>query len=126
MSMANSLERGCHSRPPASGACALPLTAHAIGRGKYFLKRPAGRSPGCSPGEARLASRRAWFSGSIRSFFRDQLGDGRRLAGVGIERKAVQGLHDLFEQTGRRDYCDRLWALVVLDRSLQRLFGPSA
>ena len=67
----------------------------------------------------------SWFSGSIRGFFRDQLGNGSRLAGIGIARDKVQALQDLFERTGRRDYCDRLWALVVLDRAVQRLLEPA-
>jgi asparagine synthase (glutamine-hydrolysing) len=133
MSMANSLE----ARVPlldhrlVEFACALPADLRMrSGVSKYLLKRALhGRIPSellTRPKQGFGVPLEAWFSGSIRGFFRDQLGDGRRLAGVGIERKAVQGLHDLFDQTGRRDYCDRLWALVVLDRSLQRLFGPSA
>ncbi len=58
-------------------------------------------------------------------FFREQLEDGRRLAEIGIPRAGVRTLQDRFEKTGRRDYCDRLWSLVVLDRSIQRLFGAS-
>jgi asparagine synthase (glutamine-hydrolysing) len=133
MSMANSLE----ARVPlldhclVEFACGLPVDLRLRdGVGKYLLKRTLrGRVP------PELLTRRkqgfgvpleSWFSGSIRSFFRDQLGDGSRLAGIGISRGAVHRLQELFEGTGRRDYCDRLWALVVLDRSLQRLFGPPA
>jgi asparagine synthase (glutamine-hydrolysing) len=133
MSMANSLE----ARVPlldhrlVEFACALPASLRMrSGVGKYLLKRALrGRIPAellTRPKQGFGVPLEAWFSGSIPGFFRDQLGDGGRLATIGIERKAVQELHDLFEQTGRRDYCERLWALVVLDRALQRLFGPSA
>lgn len=133
MSMANSLE----ARVPlldhrlVEFACGLPASLRLrSGVGKYLLKRTLhGRLPPellTRPKQGFGVPLEAWFSGSIRGFFRDQLGDGGRLAGIGIERKAIRDLHDLFERTGRRDYCERLWALVVLDRSLQRLFGPSA
>jgi asparagine synthase (glutamine-hydrolysing) len=99
------------------------------GTTKYLLKRTLrGHLPDS------LLSRRkqgfgvpleSWFSGSIRGFFREQLEDGRRLAEIGIPRAGVRTLQESFEQTGRRDYCDRLWSLVVLDRSIQRLFGAS-
>jgi asparagine synthase (glutamine-hydrolysing) len=97
--------------------------------GKYLLKRVL---PGRIPAELLARPKQgfgvpleSWFSGNIRGFFRDQLGDGRRLEANGIARDEVRRLQDLFDQTGRRDYCDRLWALVVLDRSLQRLFGSN-
>jgi asparagine synthase (glutamine-hydrolysing) len=133
MSMANSLE----ARVPlldhrlVEFACGLPASLRLrSGVGKYLLKRTLhGRLPPellTRPKQGFGVPLEAWFSGSIRGFFRDQLGDGGRLAGIGIEREALRDLHDLFEKTGRRDYCERLWALVVLDRSLQRLLGPSA
>jgi asparagine synthase (glutamine-hydrolysing) len=130
MSMANSLE----ARVPlldhalVEFACRLPADLRMRrGETKYLLKRAlAGRIP------EELVTRRkqgfgvpleSWFSGDGRGFFRDQLGDGRRLEELGIPRKSVEHLERLFETTGRRDYCERLWALTVLDRSLQRLFG---
>ncbi len=132
MTMANSLE----ARVPlldhrlAEFACALPPDLRMRGgTTKYLLKRALrGRLP-----DALLTRRKqgfgvpleSWFSGSIRGFFREQLEDGRRLAEVGIPRAGVRTLQERFEQTGRRDYCDRLWSLVVLDRSIQRLFGAS-
>jgi asparagine synthase (glutamine-hydrolysing) len=132
MSMANSLE----ARVPlldhglVEFACRLPVHLRMrSGVGKYLLKRVL---PGRIPAELLTRPKQgfgvpleAWFSGSIRGFFRDQLGDGRRLEANGIARDEVRRLQDLFDQTGRRDYCDRLWALVVLDRSLQRLFGSN-
>ena len=133
MSMANSLE----ARVPlldhrlVEFACGLPVDLRMrAGTGKYLLKRALqGRIPAellTRPKQGFGVPLEAWFSGSIRGFFRDQLGDGRRLEGLGIARPAVGRLQQLFEETGRRDYCDRLWALVVLDRSVQRLFGLNA
>ena len=133
MSMANSLE----ARVPlldhrlVEFACALPVDLRMRGgAGKYLLKRALqGRIPAdllTRPKQGFGVPLEAWFSGSIRGFFRDQIGDARRLGELGIARDVVQRLHQLFEDTGRRDYCDRLWALVVLDRSLQRLRGATA
>jgi asparagine synthase (glutamine-hydrolysing) len=133
MSMANSLE----ARVPlldhrlVEFACGLPVDFRMRGgTGKYLLKRALrGRIPAellARPKQGFGVPLEAWFAGSIRGFFRDQLGDARRLEGVGIARGEVQRLHHLFEETGRRDYCDRLWALVVLDRSIERLFGLNA
>jgi asparagine synthase (glutamine-hydrolysing) len=130
MSMANSLE----ARVPlldhrlVEFACGLPVDLRVRdGSGKYLLKRALrGRIPDellTRPKQGFGVPLEAWFSGSIRGFFRDQLGDGTRLEGLGIARNEVGRLQGLFERTGRRDYCDRLWALVVLDRSVQRLFG---
>ena len=130
MSMANSLE----ARVPlldhrlVEFACGLPVDLRLRdGSGKYLLKRALrGRIPAellDRPKQGFGVPLEAWFSGSIRGFFRDQLGDGTRLEGLGIARNEVARLQALFERTGRRDYCDRLWALVVLDRSVQRLFG---
>ena len=130
MSMANSLE----ARVPlldhrlVEFACGLPVDLRVRdGSGKYLLKRALrGRIPDellTRPKQGFGVPLEAWFSGSIRGVFRDQLGDGTRLEGLGIARNEVGRLQGLFERTGRRDYCDRLWALVVLDRSVQRLFG---
>ena len=132
MSMANSLE----ARVPlldhrlVEFACALPTDLRMrAGAGKYLLKHALrGRIPAellVRPKQGFGVPLEAWFSGSIRGFFRDQIGDGQRLEGLGIARNEVQRLQRLFDETGRRDYCDRLWALVVLDRSVQRLFGLS-
>ena len=131
MSMANSLE----ARVPlldhrlVEFACRLPSDLRMrSGVAKYLLRRALhGRIPAemlTRPKQGFGVPLESWFSGSIRGFFRDQIGDGQRLAEVGIAREKVRALHDLFEKTGRRDYCDRLWALVVLDRAVQRLSGP--
>ena len=132
MTMANSLE----ARVPlldhrlAEFACSLPPDLRMReGTTKYLLKRALrGRVP-----DDLLTRRKqgfgvpleSWFSGSIRGFFREQLEDGRRLAEIGVPRAGVRTLQERFEQSGRRDYCDRLWSLVVLDRSIQRLFATS-
>ena len=132
MSMASSLE----ARVPlldhrlVEFACGLPTDLRMrSGVSKYLLKRALhGRIPPellARPKQGFGVPLESWFSGSIRGFFRDQLGKGLRLAEIGIVRGKVQALQDLFEQTGRRDYCDRLWALVVLDRAVQRLLGPA-
>ncbi len=68
----------------------------------------------------------SWFSGSVPGFFRDELADTSWLAGVGIQRAEVSRLLDRFSETRRRDYCERLWALVVLNRSVRRLLGPTS
>jgi hypothetical protein len=46
--------------------------------------------------------------------------------GVGIQRAELSRLLDRFAETRRRDYCDRLWALVVLNRAVRRLLGPTS
>src|SRR6185295_8006986 len=82
MSMANSLE----ARVPlldhrlVEFACGLPVDLRMRpGTGKYLLKRAL---RGCIPDELLTRPKQgfgvpleAWFSGSIRGFFRDQLGD---------------------------------------------------
>ena len=133
MSMANSLE----ARVPlldhhlAEYACGIPSEMRMRGGAtKYLLKRAlVGRVPAellTRPKQGFGVPLESWFSGSMRGFFRDRLGDGRCLASVGIDQAGIRALQERFERTGRRDYCDRLWALVVLDHSLQRLFGPSS
>jgi asparagine synthase (glutamine-hydrolysing) len=133
MSMANSLE----ARVPlldhhlAEYACGLPPAMRMRGPvKKYLLKRALrDRIPAdllTRPKQGFGVPLESWFSGSIRSFFHDRLGDGSRLAAIGIRPQGVRALQERFEQTRRRDYCDRLWALVVLDHSVQRLFGATA
>ena len=131
MSMANSLEARVPllDHPLVEFACSLPpYFRFRDGKTKYLLKRALeGRVP------ADVLTRRkqgfavpleSWFSGSIPGFFRDELADTSRLAGVGIQRAEVGRLLDRFAETRRRDYCDRLWALVVLNRGVRRLLGP--
>ena len=68
----------------------------------------------------------AWFSSRLAGFFRDQLGDAKRLGDIGIRPAAVCNLLDLYDQSHRSDHCRRLWALVVLDQSLAGLAAVGA
>jgi len=133
MSMANSLE----ARVPlldhqlVEFACSLPPDLRfRDGKTKFLLKRALeGRVPAdvlTRPKQGFTVPLESWFSGSIPGFFRDELADTSWLAGVGIRRTEISRLLDRFAETRRRDYCDRLWALVVLNRAVRRLFGPIA
>jgi hypothetical protein len=64
---------------------------------------------------------RAWFGARLPGFLADALGEGRGLAAAGVRRTAVRELGAAFARHRRRDHCERLWALVVLDRALRRL-----
>ncbi len=130
MSMANSLEARVPllDHPLVEFACAIPpgLRLHG-GTGKYLFKRVLERRvPGevlTRPKQGFAVPLESWFSGSVPGFFRDELADSSRLTGIGLQRPALERILDGFEQTRRRDYCDRLWALTVLNRALQRLLG---
>jgi len=131
MSMANSLEARVPllDHPLVEFACSLPPDLRIRGgTTKYLLKRVL---EGRVPAEVLTRAKQgfavpleSWFSGSIPGFFRDELADTSHLAGVGISRPEIGRLFDRFETTRRRDYCDRLWALVVLNRAVRRLLGP--
>jgi asparagine synthase (glutamine-hydrolysing) len=131
MSMANSLEARVPllDHPLVEFACSLPPDLRIReGITKYLLKAVLkGRVPADVLTRAKqgfAVPLESWFSGSIPGFFRDELADTSHLAGVGIRRSEIGRLFDRFEATGRRDYCDRLWALVVLNRAVRRLLGP--
>ena len=62
-----------------------------------------------------------WFTERLPGFFQDLLGDGRRLVDVGVRPAAVRKLMEAFARSHRKEYCQRLWALVVLDRALRRM-----
>ena len=131
MSMANSLEARVPllDHPLVEFACSLPPDLQLrAGTTKYLLKRAL---EGRVPAEVLTRAKQgfavpleSWFSGSIPGFFRDELADTSHLIGVGIRRPEIGRLLDRFETTRRRDYCDRLWALVVLNRAVRRLLGP--
>ncbi|HKX04018.1 MAG TPA: asparagine synthase (glutamine-hydrolyzing) [Methylomirabilota bacterium] len=131
MSMANSLEARVPllDHPLVEFACSLPPDLRIRGgTAKYLLKRVL---EGRVPAEVLTRAKQgfavpleSWFSGSIPGFFRDELADSSHLAGVGISRPEIGRLFERFEATRRRDYCDRLWALVVLNRAVRRLLGP--
>lgn len=131
MSMANSLEARVPllDHPLVEFACSLPPDLRIRGgTTKYLLKQAL---EGHVPAEVLTRAKQgfavpleSWFSGSIPGFFRDELADTSHLAGVGISRPEIGRLLDRFEATRRRDYCERLWALVVLNRAVRRLLGP--
>ena len=133
MSMANSLEARVPllDHPLVEFACSLPPELRLrAGITKYLLKRALdGRVPAealTRPKQGFAVPLESWFSGSVPGFFRDELGDSSRLTDIGIQRPGLGRLLDRFEQTHRRDYCERLWALTVLNRALQRLLGPAS
>jgi asparagine synthase (glutamine-hydrolysing) len=127
MSMASSLEARVPllDHPLVEFACALPArTRLRSGTTKYLLKRALrGRVP------PEVLTRRkqgfavpleTWLSSRLPAFFQESLGV-HRLAAVGIRPSAVRSLLEQFALTRRRDYCDRLWSLTVLDHALRRL-----
>jgi asparagine synthase (glutamine-hydrolysing) len=130
MTMANSLE----ARVPlldhhlVEFACRLPVRLRLrSGQTKYLLKRAlGGRLPReilTRPKQGFAVPLEAWFDHRLPGFFHDSLGDGGRLADVGIERSAVRALLDVYARRRRQDHCRRLWALAVLDRTLRGLGG---
>jgi len=131
MSMACSLEARVPllDHPLVEFACSLPPDLRLRqGTTKYLLKRALeGRVPSTvltRPKKGFAVPLESWFSGQIPGFFRDELSDTSRLVEAGLDARAVARLFGRFETTHRRDYCDRLWALVVLNRALRRLLGP--
>lgn len=131
MSMANSLEARVPllDHPLVEFACSLPPELRLRnGITKYLFKRALeGRVPAEILTRAKqgfAVPLESWFSDSVPGFFRDELADASALLGVGIRRSEISGLFDRFETTRRRDYCDRLWALAVLNRAIRRLLGP--
>ncbi len=132
MSMANSLEARVPllDHPLVEFACALPPRFRLrSGTSKYLLKRALnGRVPSdvlTRPKQGFGVPVEAWFSRHMPGFFREELGDGTGLTQAGIKPSGVRSLIDRFAQSGRRDYCDRLWALAVLGRALRRLLQTS-
>jgi asparagine synthase (glutamine-hydrolysing) len=131
MSMANSLEARVPllDHPLVEFACSLPPDLQLrAGTTKYLLKRAL---EGRVPREVLTRAKQgfavpleSWFSGSIPGFFRDELADTSHLVGIGIRHAEIGRLLDHFEATCRRDYCERLWALLVLNRAVRRLLSP--
>jgi asparagine synthase (glutamine-hydrolysing) len=131
MSMANSLEARVPllDHPLVEFACSLPPDLRLRnGITKYLFKRTL---EGRVPPEVLTRAKQgfavpleSWFSGSVPGFFRDELADASALVGVGVRRREIIRLFDRFDTTRRRDYCERLWALVVLNRAVRRLLGP--
>ena len=133
MSMANSLEGRVPllDHPLVEFACRLPARLRLrSGETKYLLKRVLrGRVPEevlTRPKQGFGVPLEAWFSERLPGFFWDMLGDGSRLAAVGIRQSSVRALMELYSQRRRSDHCQRLWALVVLDQYLRRLSEVAA
>jgi asparagine synthase (glutamine-hydrolysing) len=132
MSMANSLEARVPllDHPLVEFAAGLPPQLRLrAGVTKYLLRRVVrGRIPDevlDRPKRGFDVPLETWFSGDLPGFFRDQLGDSARLKAIGVRRDVITSLMDRFASTRRRDYCERLWALAVLDRAVRRLFAGS-
>ncbi|HEV8614014.1 MAG TPA: asparagine synthase (glutamine-hydrolyzing) [Methylomirabilota bacterium] len=131
MTMATSIE----ARPPlldhllVEFACALPPELR-LGGGvtKRVLRRVLrGRVPEevlTRPKQGFDPPLVTWLAGGLSGFFEDELGDGRTLSAAGLRGAEVQRLQALHRATLRPDLCRRLWALVVLNRSLRRLAEP--
>src|SRR2546430_8057011 len=130
MSMANSLE----ARVPlldhhlVEFACRLPARLRLrSGQTKYLLKRTLGgrlpREVLMRPKQGFAVPLETWFDQRLPGFFHDTLGDAGRLADVGIDPSAGRSLMDVYAKRRRQDHCRRLWALVVLDRTLHGLRG---
>jgi asparagine synthase (glutamine-hydrolysing) len=130
MSMAHSLEARVPllDHPLVEFACRLPAGLRMRGRHtKYLLRRLLrGRVPEevlARPKVGFGVPIRSWFGKRLPGFFRDRLGNGRRLEEIGIRPHALRALVDLFEQHGREEHCYRLWALTVLDSAACRLLA---
>ena len=128
MSMAHSLEGRVPllDHPLVEFACGLPARLRIrSGETKYLLKRVLrGRVPIevlTRPKQGFAVPLEVWFGERLPGFFSDMLGDGSYLASVGISSSSVRGLMELYARKRRQDHCRRLWALVVLDRSLRGL-----
>ena len=132
MSMAVSLEARVPllDHPLVEFACGLPAGLRMRGNaGKYLLKRVLrGRVPDAvltRPKQGFGVPLAIWFSQLLPTFFRDRLGQDTRLGDVGVRAGAVRALLDLYEARRRPDHCLQLWALLVLDSALRRLFEHS-
>jgi asparagine synthase (glutamine-hydrolysing) len=132
MSMAVSLEARVPllDHPLVEFACGLPAALRMRGReGKYLLKRVLqGRIPDAvltRPKKGFGVPLAIWFSQVLPTFLRDRLGQETRLGDVGIRAGGVRALLDLYEARRRPDHCLQLWALLVMDSALRRLFEPS-
>jgi asparagine synthase (glutamine-hydrolysing) len=62
-----------------------------------------------------------WFSTDVPRFFQDRLSEWRHLAGLGIRGDFIRATLDQFVRARREEHCRRLWALLVLERSVARL-----
>ena len=130
MTMANSLEARVplldHRLVEFAGGLPARLRLRS-GETKFLLKRVLrGRVPPevlDRPKQGFAVPLEAWFSEELPRVFHDVLGEGSRLADVGIRPAAVRSLIELYTARRRQDHCRRLWALAVLDRTLRALRG---
>ncbi len=133
MTMAVSLEARVPllDHPLVEFACALPPGLR-FGRGttKRVLKRLLrGRVPPevlTRPKQGFDPPLAVWLAGRLAGFFDDELAGGGALTGAGLRAAEIRRLLALHRATLRPDVARRLWALVVLNRSLQRLAEPVA
>jgi asparagine synthase (glutamine-hydrolysing) len=130
MTMAHSLEARVPllDHPLVEFACGLPAGLRLQGgQTKYLLRRILrGKVPDevlTRPKQGFAVPLRAWFGQRLPGFFRDRLGDLSRLQEIGVRPARVRTLLDLFDQRGREDHCQRLWALTVLDSAAHRLLA---
>jgi asparagine synthase (glutamine-hydrolysing) len=130
MSMAHSLEARVPllDHPLVEFACRLPPGLRLRGaQTKYLLKRVLrGRVPDevlDRPKQGFAVPLRPWFGERLPGFFRERLGNGRGLEGIGIRPGRVVALVELFGRHGREDHCQRLWALSVLESATRRLLA---
>ena len=128
MSMANSLEARVPllDHPLVEFACRLPARLRLrSGQTKHLLRCALrGRVPEevlTRPKHGFGVPLEIWFTERLPGFLQDHLGDSRRLADVGVRPGSVRSLMAAFARTHRQEYCKRLWALLVLDRTLRRL-----
>ncbi len=130
MSMLASLETRVPMLDPplVEFACRLPpnLRMRAL-ETKYLFKRALrSRVPPEvleRPKQGFAVPLQKWFTSDVPNFFHERLAGMDRLEAVGIRARAVRELLEQFARMRRDDHCRRLWALLVLDRSLARLSG---
>jgi asparagine synthase (glutamine-hydrolysing) len=128
MSMLASLETRVPMLDPPLVDFACRLPSHLRMRGsetKYLLKRAlCGHVPAEvleRPKQGFAVPLQEWFTKEAPEFFHERLTNAKRLETVGIRAAAVRELLEQFARRRRQDHCRRLWALLVLDRSLARL-----
>jgi asparagine synthase (glutamine-hydrolysing) len=98
------------------------------GRTKYLLRRVLARRVPEEvlkrPKQGFAVPLDAWFAQGLAGYFHDLLQSGRSVTDVGVKRTYVRRLLDLYAKRRRNDHCQRLWALVVLDKTLRKLADP--
>jgi asparagine synthase (glutamine-hydrolysing) len=128
MSMLASLETRVPLLDPplVDFACRLPPYLRMRGLETKFLLKRALRAHVPAqvlerPKQGFAVPLQAWFTKEAPGFFHERLANTDRLEAVGIRVLAIRELLDQFARMRRDEHCRRLWALLVLDRSLARL-----